>query len=52
MNQRETMNSIPFHWQLPQSSLPKEIIETIQYNPVYSLDSLDSIVTNLQNDQV
>ena len=25
--------------------------ETIQYNPVHSLDSLHPIVTNLQNDQ-
>ena len=52
MKQIETKNSIPFHCHSPQSSLPKEIIETIQYNPVHSFDSLDSIVTNLQNDQV
>ena len=38
MKQIETKNSIPFHCHSPQSSLPKEIIETIQYSPVYSLD--------------
>ena len=48
----QTMESILVHFHSIHACSISRFYETIQYNPVHLLNSLDSIVTNLQNDQV